>query len=66
VFIIDRFEGEWAVIEWDAKVFNLPRSLLPGGAKEGDVLRLSVEVDPRTTSDRRKRIRELGDKLFKR
>ena len=65
MFIIDRFEGEWAVIEWDGKVFNLPRSLLPGEAREGDVLRLAAEVDLRATSDRRKRIRELEDRLFK-
>jgi len=65
VFIIDRFEGDWAVIEWDGKVFNFPRVLLPEEAKEGDVLKLAAEVDLPTTNDRRKRIRQLEDRLFK-
>ncbi|HAE62740.1 MAG TPA: DUF3006 domain-containing protein, partial [Eubacteriaceae bacterium] len=35
--IIDRFEGNWVVIEYGEKFFNFPKELLPKHAKEGDV-----------------------------
>ena len=65
MFIIDRFEGEWVVIEADDMKFNLPRRLLPPGAREGDVLRITVEVDSCATKERREKIKNLEDRLFK-
>ena len=42
-WIVDRFEGEWAVVEREGgATFNLPRDLLPNGTKEGDVLRIAL------------------------
>ncbi|GAW92476.1 DUF3006 domain-containing protein [Calderihabitans maritimus] len=61
---IDRFEGDMAVIEYNGKTFDLPRSLLPKEAKEGDVLKLSIEVDKEETEKRRKKIEKLMDDLF--
>lgn len=63
--IVDRFEGDWAVLEWDGRMLNFPKSLLPAGTKEGDVLRFHVEVDVQGTDDRRRKIRSLEEKLFK-
>ncbi len=34
MFIVDRFEGDWAVIEYGRKTFNLPRFLLPQDCRE--------------------------------
>ena len=40
---IDRFEGNYAVVELENKtVFNMPIELLPKGAKEGSVLKLNL------------------------
>lgn len=64
VLIIDRFEGEWAVLEWDGRTFNFPRALIPRGAREGHVLKVSVEIDRAETERRRQRIKELEDRLF--
>jgi len=61
---IDRFEGEWAVVEWNRTVFNLPRALLPQDAREGDVLEVSITSDAGTTEARRRRIKRLEDELF--
>jgi hypothetical protein len=51
---IDRFEGsknEIAVlVADDGRSFDLPRSLLPKGAKAGDVVNLSIELDPAATA----------------
>ena len=63
--IIDRFEGPWAVIEYDGTTFNFPKALLPREAREGDVLKFSVIVDSAGTAERRKRVKKLEDELFK-
>ena len=38
MLIIDRFEGETAICESGAETLHIPRALLPGKAREGDVL----------------------------
>jgi hypothetical protein len=45
MFVIDRFEGQWAVIEYVRETFNLPRKMLPTDAREGDVLNINISVD---------------------
>ena len=43
--IIDRFEGEYAVVEIDEGNFvNIPKILL-GSAKEGDVISIDIDTD---------------------
>lgn len=60
--IIDRFEGDIAVLELpDATFVNMPRVLLPD-AKEGDVVR--IEIDRQETEARAKRIKGLMDSLW--
>ena len=63
--VLDRFEGPWAVIEFDHQGFNFPRSLLPQDAREGDTLRFTVEIDTAATKRRRRRIMKLEDDLFR-
>ena len=65
IIIVDRFEGDLAVVEYEGGIFTLPRALLPGEAKEGDVLRITIEVDHSATADRRRRIAEKEDRLFR-
>ena len=64
IFIIDRFEGDWAVIEFEKTTYNLPRVLLPSAAREGDVVRISITLDKKATAERRERIEKLMDELF--
>lgn len=64
MIIIDRFEGEWAVLERDKRTFNFPKALLPVDASEGDVLEISVTVDRKRTAGRRNAIEKLADSLF--
>ena len=50
--IIDRFEESWAVLELpDGTTFNFPRSLLPEGAKEGDILYFEVSINEEATKN---------------
>jgi hypothetical protein len=60
---IDRFEGEFAVVECpDRRMANLPKILVPD-AKEGDVI--SIELCEDETNKRKREISGLMDDLFK-
>lgn len=62
---MDRIEGDYAVLlcgDREIKV-NLPRELLPPGAGEGSILRISLELDEKGTREQRERISRLLDKL---
>ena len=63
MFVIDRFEGNAAVIEWEKEIFNIPRNLLPEGAKEGDYLKIDIKIDE-TSNENRKRIEEKAKRLW--
>lgn len=44
--IIDRFEGEFAIVEIpDGQIINCPKVLLPADAKEGSILNIAVDND---------------------
>jgi hypothetical protein len=64
LFIIDRFEGDWAILEVDRVTFNIPKVLLPEGAREGDVVEIDISINEKATARRRQRISELADDLF--
>lgn len=65
VLIIDRFEGDFAVVEYEqGETFNLPRCLLSPEAREGDVIRITVAIDVEETIKRKKRIADMIDDLL--
>ncbi|HHX18551.1 MAG TPA: DUF3006 domain-containing protein [Clostridium sp.] len=60
---IDRFEGNYAVVELENKtVSNMPIELLPKGAKEGSVLK--IELDTEATNNQKERIQKLMDEVW--
>ena len=62
--IIDRFEGDFAVVELpDGSFADLPRALVPAGAGEGSVLR--IETDAAETEKRRREAADLLGGLLK-
>lgn len=67
--IIDRFEGDMAVCEKaDRTTFNILRSRIPAGAREGDVLVLEgdrIRIDSEATAKRRKAAEGLMKDLWK-
>jgi len=65
--IIDRFEGEFAVVEDGEKLLRISKTLFPETAKEGDVIIKDGEtyrVDFEKTAERRQevlaKLRKLG------
>lgn len=60
--IIDRFEGSYAIVEITEGVFEqIPNSLLPG-AKEGDIINISIEKTE--TQKRKEEIEKLMNQVF--
>ena len=61
--IIDRFEGDMAVLELDnGETLDVPAKILPPHAKEGDCIFIGIDSD--ATTERKKRIKDKLDKLF--
>lgn len=59
--VIDRFEGEYAVVILDDEtVIDLKRNEIPEEAKEGDVLNIAdnVTIDVEETEKRKKKAEE--------
>ena len=65
MFIIDRFEGDWAIIETENRhTFNLSRFVLPPGIKKGDVISIQVGIDLVATKERAEKSKRMIDNLF--
>ena len=67
LYIIDRFEGDFAVVEHDDEMLNIKRTDLPENVKSGDVLIQRDErfvIDDEQTAERRREIQRLQDELF--
>ncbi len=60
-WVVDRIEGDFAVIDWDKGRIDIPLAALPEGTREGSVLRIAL--DPEEETRRKNRIRSLFDRL---
>ena len=63
MIILDRYEGDFAILETSRGMINIPRSDLPAEAREGDVLKLIIDTD--ATKTRKKRFDCRMNKLFR-
>ncbi len=61
MLVIDRFEGEYALIEMNRRIFHIPKILLPKGAREGDVLTMQIAVDMEATTKQARLTEKLAD-----
>ncbi|MBR6069595.1 MAG: DUF3006 domain-containing protein [Ruminococcus sp.] len=64
---IDRFEGDYAVLETDEGMVNIHRAHLPSSAREGDVVTYSnggFSIDREATDDLRAEVREKLHRLL--
>lgn len=65
--IIDRFEGEFAVVEIDGATHDFKKSMFPKEAEVGDVVEITgdkVTVLKEETKKRRKEIEDLMDEVW--
>lgn len=66
--IIDRFEGDFAIIELENKtIINVERGNIPLEAKEGYVINLDnvITINFKETKKRKRLINELTDDIWK-
>lgn len=63
--VIDRFEGDYAVILLGEEVHEIVVSIkhLPKGAKEGSWLKITFELDPEGTQKQKEKVEVLLEKL---
>lgn len=64
MIIIDLFEGNIAVLEFDEQFWSVPRAWLPNSAKEGDIIVFTAVVDEKETQRRRNEIEKKLNDLF--
>ncbi len=67
--VVDRIEGDFAVVENEGIMLDIPLSQLPCDAKGGDMISFSngvYIVDNKTADEQRAEISARLDKLFKR
>lgn len=65
--IVDRFEGDFAIVELEKGFEKIAKGKLPSNVKEGDVIvieRDRIYVDLEETNKRKNKIKGLMDKLF--
>ena len=65
--IIDRFEGEFAILELGKEYRKIERVMLPPEVREGDVLFHRDKqwvVDPEATRKRKEEIEKLAEELW--
>lgn len=62
--IIDRFEGEYAVVELvDGTMVNMLKTLIPENAKEGSIITISYNENE--TENRQENIKKKMNSIFK-
>lgn len=44
-WVIDRFEGDFAVVECGGVYFNVPMDVIPSGVREGSILEISINAE---------------------
>ena len=65
MFIVDRFEGAWAIIEsGDEEIFQLPRSIMPSTIGEGDIIEIIVKQDAPATKNKEAHSSEILKNFF--
>lgn len=67
MYIIDRFEGGYAVCEHEKDFVLIDKANIPTNAREGDILAIDKSgcyiIDEKETGLRRERIRRMMEKL---
>lgn len=67
-FVLDRFEGEYAVCENNRKeILNINKDKIPAEAKEGDVLKIGsneITIDREETEKRKREVEKLMEDLW--
>ncbi len=64
MILIDRFENNIAVMEYQGKTYLIPKAWLPSSAKEGDIIIIKTAVDEEESARRRQETERKTAELF--
>lgn len=65
--IVDRIEGKIAILEIEGEILiELPKKFLPKGTREGNILKMTLEIDKIKEKKQRDKVKKLQEKLKKR
>jgi len=62
--IIDRFEGEYAVILLKNEEVVIKKKVLPENVKEGDILNITFKINKTATEKRKKEVKDILNELI--
>lgn len=65
MLVIDRFEGEYALIEMNKRIFHIPKALMPKGVREGDVIKIQITVDEEATKKVKNSVDSIARDVFR-
>mgnify|MGYP001791627401 CR=1 FL=1 len=60
---LDRFEGDKAVLLISGREIAVPASILPGKAREGDHLLISISIDSQARDNTENEITDIQERL---
>lgn len=64
--LLDRIEGSKGVVllgEEEREAADIPKSFLPEGSKEGDILSFKIKLESRRTKEAKEKVQEMIKKL---
>lgn len=62
--IVDRFEGDFVIVELFEDFYSFPKRLFPEDTSEGDIVAIDIEIERESTDDRKKKMEEKLRKLI--
>ena len=63
--IVDRIEGEMAVLRFEGQELTVHNRFLPENVREGDILTVSFVLDEKAEKKRKAEVTGLLEKIFK-
>jgi len=63
--VIDRIEGNMAVLKNGEKSINLPLDYLPVNSKEGEILNVSIDKNDVETEDKKQLAKDMLNEILK-
>jgi hypothetical protein len=64
--VVDRIEGDFAIVENGDERLNVPLKNLPENVKEGDILTENFQIDNSEKENRQRKLKEMENRLKKR
>lgn len=62
--IVDRFEGDFAVLSVESRSLDIPKKIIPEGTKEGDIIYIAITNDKEETKNQEELAKDLLNEVL--